>query len=170
MSSDSGAGSALLDALAVGIRARATAQRRAEERLADFVFREGPPALGAQATAQASGADQSPATAQGANAVMGPGSTDWRFYAAGALRAGTDPAAIPVLDALRPGPASLAELAAASRTSDPAATADLVGGLAAAGLVVRDLERALVRLSALGEAILALLDELARRTAGEAAS
>jgi DNA-binding transcriptional ArsR family regulator len=177
MSPDSASAAAVLDALAVGIRVRVAAQRRAEERLADFVFREGPPMGEAPTTAQASNADPSSAAAQAAAAqaaaaqgrdrALGPGSTDWHFYVVAALRAGTDPAAIAVLEALRQGPASLAQLAEASRTSDPAATADLVGALAGAGLVVRDLERAAVRLSALGEAILVLVDELAQRAAGD---
>ncbi len=136
-------GDELLDALAASLRARVTERRRAEARLAGFVFdeRSGP----------------------AATPVAELGSVDWRYHAVRSLQAALDPEAVSLLSRLRGGPLGLSRLARLMGTSDLAAAAERVGGLASAGLVGRELETERVSLAPLGGAVLELLDELARR-------
>ena len=131
----------LLEALAVHLRARVLEQRRAEERLAGFAFREGGPALGSGGSGAA---------------------PDWRYYLARTFREASEPATLALLLRLRPAEWSLRDLG-----EDHLAVADQVGRLATAGLVSRPLDSERVSLAPLGEAVLALYDALeARLTAG----
>lgn len=133
----------VLEALAVNLRARVREQRRAEERLAGFAFREGGPAVGSGESGAA------PAI-------------DWRYYLARTFREASEPATLALLLRLRPAERSLRDLG-----EDHLAVADQVGRLATAGLVSRPLDSERVSLAPLGEAVLALYDALeARLTAG----
>lgn len=135
----------MLDALAVNLRARVREQRRAEERLAGFAFREGGPAPGSRESGAA------PAT-------------DWRYYLARTFREASEPATLALLLRLRPAERSLGDLG-----EDPLAVADQVGRLATAGLVSRPLDSERVSLAPLGEAVLALYDALEARLAADPA-
>ncbi len=138
-------GNDLLQAMATSLRQRVAQRRRAEARLAGFVFdeRSGP----------------------AAGPVAELGAVDWRYHAARSLQAATEPEALALLTRLRGGPLGLSKLARLMGTPDLAAAAERVGGLAGAGLVARELETERVSLAPLGTAILELLDELARRAA-----
>ena len=79
-----------------------------------------------------------------------------------------DPDALRILEALRTGrrsPDALARIVEPA-APDPVAAADRVARLAAAGLVGRDLETGQVTLAPLGESILDLVAEVARRASG----
>ncbi len=139
-----GAGTAaedLLGELASSLRRHVAGRRRAEERLADFAFREG----------------------SGPSAVLGP--ADWRYFLARSLGEALDPSGLRLLDLVRHGPRSLRQLSEPIEAPDLVAAADRVGRLAVAGLVSRDLETGQVTLEPLGAAVLALLDEVERRAA-----
>jgi len=139
-------GEALLDAVARGIRRRVEEQARAEERLARFVFREGEPVAPTPGGATAS---------------------DWRYFVARTLREAGEPGTLALLERIGPDGRRLAELAdGPPGSTDRSALADRVGRLSQAGLLGRELETDRVTLTPLGEALLALADELARR-AGE---
>src|SRR3990170_801542 len=133
----------VLDALAVNLRARVREQRRAEERLASFAFREGGRVVGPVESGAA------PAT-------------DWRYYLARTFREASEPATLALLLRLRPAERSLGDLG-----EDRLAVADQVGRLATAGLVSRPLDSELVSLAPLGEAVLALYDALEARLAAD---
>ncbi|KRT63148.1 MAG: hypothetical protein XU10_C0014G0005 [Chloroflexi bacterium CSP1-4] len=133
----------VLEALAVNLRARVREQRRAEERLAGFAFRESGAAVGSVESGAA------PAT-------------DWRYYLARTFREASEPSTLALLLSLRSGERPLRELG-----EDHLAVADQVGRLATAGLVSRPLDSERVSLAPLGEAVLALYDALeARLSAG----
>lgn len=137
-------GGAVLDALADGLRRRAEEQRRAEERLADFAFTE--------RTAGAAGV-AAPATGSA-----------WRYHVGRTLRTAGDLGVLDLLGALRGGPRAVAEVAAgAPFGGDRAATADWLGGLAAAGFVTREIEADRVALAPLGAAVLDLVEALEER-------
>jgi hypothetical protein len=139
----------LLAALADGLRRRVAERGQAEARLGDFVFRD-EPGPGSSSAAQ-------PA----------PGNADWRYFVARTMAAVGEPGTIELLERLatdetidsltRDTPAGLA---------GRLATADRIGGLAAAGLAGRDLESGRVRLTTLGSAVLAFALEWERRAAG----
>lgn len=133
----------VLEALAVSLRARVREQRRAEERLAGFAFREGGPAV--------ESGKSGPAPA-----------TDWRYYLARTFREASEPATLGLLLRLRPTERSLSDLG-----EDRLAVADQVGRLATAGLVSRPLDSERVSLAPLGEAVLALYDALEARLAAD---
>ena len=148
-------GEALLEALAAGLRRRVAEQRRAEERLADFAFREAAPAGGGAAAA---------APRPGAPA----GTTAWRSYLLRTLRSAGEAETLALLETLRDGPRPLAGLAAGQPwAGDRVAAADWIGGLAAAGFVSRELETDRVALAPLGAALLDLVVELERRLSAE---
>lgn len=136
----------LLGRIAAALRSRVLAQRRAEERLASFAFSERPLA--------ASGAG--PAADSG---------IDWTWFVGRALRLVGDPAVLHLLEALRDGALPLEALAGLSTTTttDRVALSDQLGGLATAGLLVRELESNRVSLAPLGEALLQLVTEIGRR-------
>lgn len=169
---------ALLDALVAALRRWVGERRRAEERLASFAFDERPP-----------GVVPSPTTAPepGQRADPGGGAAAevpvaWRYYLLQTLRVAGDPAVIALLERLRDSPRRLDDLAESARLArgagaatagDRIATADWIGGLAAAGLVSRELEADRVALAPLGSAVLDLLAELEHRletTAARAAT
>ncbi len=139
-----------IESLAAAVRSRIEGQRRAEEHLAAFAFTEGP---------------------GDGHAAASPGSVDWRFHVARALHAVADPASLDLLILIAGSGLTIDELMeqAAARvaalTSDRLAIAEWVSGLAAAGVVVRQLETDRVRLTPLGEALVALVDEIERRAA-----
>jgi hypothetical protein len=136
-------GDDLLEALASALRAWVGRQAVAEERLTAFAFREGqaaidlpaPTSLG-QLTMQIFAAACDPTTIRFLHAVRGDGRTIESLAPAGML--GLDPA-------------------------DRVALAARVGALAAVGLVGRELESDRVTATPLGEAILALIDDIVRR-------
>ncbi len=136
----------LLAALADGLRRRVAERGRAEARLADFVFREG------------SGGRDEPA-------ILG---ADRRYFVARTLAAAGELGTLDLLERLSSGRETLETLA---RDAPPGldaglATIDRIGGLAAAGLVGRDLETGRLELTGLGSAVLAFAREWERR-AGE---
>ncbi len=140
----------LLDRLATAVRARVRARQAAELRLGSFVFREGP-----------EGARPAP------TAVPDAASVDWRFFVLRALAVVGDPDAVRFLEAVRSDGLPLDDLMSVvePQIADRLVAGDLVGGLASAGLVGRDLESDRVSLLPLGEAILDLVAELERRAA-----
>src|SRR3990170_912386 len=81
----------VLEALAVNLRARVREQRRAEERLAGFAFRESGAAVGSVESGAA------PAT-------------DWRYYLARTFREASEPSTLALLLSLRSGERPLAPL------------------------------------------------------------
>src|SRR3990172_10406651 len=99
----------VLEALAVNLRARVREQRRAEERLAGFAFRESGAAVGSVESGAA------PAT-------------DWRYYLDRTFREASEPSTLALLLSLRSGERPLRELG-----EDHLAVADQVGRLATAG-------------------------------------
>lgn len=137
--------------LAAALWDRVESQRRADDRLASFAFSEGP----------ATGRTESPV---GQPDVV----VDWPYFVLRAFRVLSEPATLPVLDAVRGDGRSLDELVGlvGSGTGDRLAAVDRVGGLASAGLAIRELETDRVRLTPLGEALLDLVAEVARRAAG----
>ena len=146
-------GEELLEDLAQALRRRVAERRRAEQRLAEFAFREGP-------DGEAARTPREPVESE---------VTDWRAYAARALAA-LEPAGLALLDALREGPLPLSVLAERLGITDRVIAVDRVGDLAAAGLVARELESDRAALTGLGEAVLALLDDLAARAGTEVAA
>jgi len=152
-------GEALLDALAAGLRGRVAGQRRAEERLADFAFRESGPAGGGTGGGAAAAAPRSGAPV---------GTTAWRHYLLRTLRSAGEAETLALLETLRDGPRPIAEVAAGRPwAGDRVAAADWIGGLAAAGFVSRELETDRVALAPLGAAVLDLVVELEDRLSAE---
>ena len=147
----------LLERIAAALYLRVQAQRRAEERLASFAFHE------------------RPMVDSGATPGVESG-IDWVYFVTRALRLVGDPAVLRLLEALRDGGLALEALAgptasgptasgtSASGTTDRVALSDQLGGLATAGLVVRELESNRVSLAPLGEALLDLVADVVRRT------
>lgn len=139
------AADSLLAGLADGLRRRVAERGQAEERLADFVFREGPGGTGRPA----------------------PGEADWRYFVSRTLAAAGEPGTLDLLEWLSSGEETLQTLV----RDHPAgldgglATVDRIGGLAAAGLAGRDLETGRVGLTGLGSTILAFAQEWERRAA-----
>ncbi len=148
----------LLDRLAAAVAARVRGRRTAEERLGAFAFREEPsngrPGEIAAAAPSTTGA-----------VVPGPAPVDWRYFVVRALGALDDPDVIRILEALPPDGRPFGELVGLVEPAVPdrVAAADRVGRLAAAGLVGRDLESDLVSLLPLGEVLLELVADVARR-------
>ena len=140
----------LLAAVAAGLGQRVREQRGAEERLAAFAFHETTVAPDAAV----------PGTPEAA-----AGAVDWDHYLARTLRAAGEPGVLALLRRLRDGERRLAELGA-----DRLAAADRVGALATAGLVAREFDGDRVSLAPLGDALLALVDELEARLSVEAAA
>jgi hypothetical protein len=142
-------GELLLEALAAGLRHRVAEHRRAEERLADFAFRE---------------AAAAPTRAAASDSGAPIGTTAWRHYVARMLRSAGELETLELLEALRESPSSLEGLAVRERwRGDRVAVADWIGGLAAVGFVRRELETDRVSLAPLGAAVLDLVTELERR-------
>ena len=146
-----------LDPLVAGLRRRVAEQRRAEGRLADFAFSETAEPAAGSAVSDVSPAS-TPSTASAAPA--------WRYYVGRALRAAGDPETLALLESLRGGPLTVAEVAGRPEGGgDRIAAADWIGGLSAAGFVTRELEADRVVLAPLGAATLDLVEELERRLA-----
>ncbi len=160
----------LLGRIAAALRSRVLAQRRAEERLASFAFSERPltgPGT-APGAAAALGVDRksgdSSATGQPTPMATESG-IDWTWFVGRALRLVGDPAVLHLLEALRDGALPLEALAGLSTTTttDRVALSDQLGGLATAGLLVRELESNRVSLAPLGEALLQLVADIGQR-------
>lgn len=136
----------LLAGLAAGLRRRVAERGQAEARLADFVFHEGS-GDGGQRT------------------LVEP--ADWRYFVSRTLAAAGERGTLDLLERLSSGAETIATL----ERDRPAgldgglATVDRIGGLAAAGLVSRDLETGRVGLTALGSAVLAFAQTWERRAA-----
>jgi hypothetical protein len=137
------AADSLLAGLADGLRRWVAQRGQAEERLADFVFREGP----------------------GDPARPALGEADWRYFLSRTLAAAGEPGTLDLLESLSSGEETLQTLV----RDHPAglggglATVDRIGSLAAAGLAGRDLETGRVGLTGLGSALLAFAQEWERR-------
>jgi hypothetical protein len=140
---------ALLAALADGLRRRVAERGQAEARLGDFVFREETPP-GSSSAAQRASVE-----------------ANWRYFMARTLAAVGEPGTIDLLERLASDNETLDSLtrAASGGHAGRLATADRIGGLAAAGLAGRDLESSHVRLTTLGSAVLAFTLEWERRAA-----
>lgn len=138
----------LVERVAVALRDRVAAQRRAEERIASFAFTEGR-------------APDTPDPGTSGDLTAG----DWCYFAGRALRLAGEPWTLQLLEALRAGGRSIDEIAASGGPGphDRLAAADWVGGLASAGLVARELESGRISLTPLGEALRDLVAEIARR-------
>jgi hypothetical protein len=138
----------LLASLGDGLRRRVAERGQAEARLADFVFQEGP-----------GGTDQR-ALVDG----------DWRYFIARTLAAAGEPGTLDLLERLSGGDETLQTLTPDQRAGlgGALATVDRIGGLAAAGLVARDLESGRVGLTMLGSAVLEFAREWERRAAAPA--
>jgi hypothetical protein len=133
----------IVDALAAGLAAHVRDLERAEASRAAFAFDERPRPLNTRSA------------------------RDGRHHAAAALAVACDPIACRLLARLRGSPLPLADLVTVvSDRSDGVAAAEVVNGLAAAGLVARELTTDEVRLTSLGEAIVDLVAELADRLGG----
>lgn len=140
---------ALLAALADGLRRRVAERGQAEERLGAFVFREE--------------VDRGSSSAGPAS-----GEASWRYFIARTLAAAGEPGTLDLLERLATDGETLDTLMrdASLGFTGRLATADRIGGLAAAGLAGRDLESSRIRLTALGSAVLAFALEWERRAAG----
>ena len=141
---------ALLAALADGLRRRVAERGQAEARLGDFAFREGP-------GPRASGPT-----------LAAPIDANWRYFIARTLAAIGESGTIDLLERLASDDETLDTLTRDASGGDAGrlATADRIGGLAAAGLAGRDLESDQVRLTALGSAVLAFALEWEHLAAG----
>jgi hypothetical protein len=141
---------ALLASLADGLRRRVAERGQAEERLGDFVFREEP----------------NPGSSSAARLASGEAS--WRYFITRTLAAVGEPGTLDLLERLATDGVTLDTLMrdAPLGFTGRLATADRIGGLAAAGLAGRDLESSHIRLTALGSAVLAFALEWERRAAG----
>lgn len=135
----------LLEALADGLRRRVMERGQAEERLADFAFREGP---------------GGPAHATLVEA-------DWRYFISRTLAAAGEPGTVDLLERLSSDEETLETLVRdhPAGLAGGLATVDRIGGLTAAGLAGRDLETGRVALTGLGSAVLALAREWEARAA-----
>jgi hypothetical protein len=149
---------ALLASLADGLRRRVAERGQAEERLGDFVFREEPNPGSSSAARLASG-----------EAGLASGPASWRYFITRTLAAVGEPGTLDLLERLATDGVTLDTLMrdAPLGFTGRLATADRIGGLAAAGLAGRDLESSHIRLTALGSAVLAFALEWERRAAGD---
>jgi hypothetical protein len=140
----------LLAGLADGLRRRVMERSQAEERLADFAFREQP-------------AGPVRPTPLGA---------DWRYFISRTLAAAGEPGTLDLLERLSSGEETLPTLVREPSLglAGGLATVDRIGGLAAAGLASRDLETGRVALTGLGSAVLAFAREWESRAAASALS
>ena len=131
--------------LAVGLARRIAERGRAEERLLEYAFHEGAVDAGAAPVEQ----------------------VDWRYFISRTLAAAGEPGTLDLLDRLSSGDATLRSLAQDRSVGldGGLATVDRIGGLAAAGLVGRDLETGRVGLTGLGSAMLAFVREWERLAA-----
>jgi hypothetical protein len=147
---------ALLRGLVDGLRRRVAERGHAEVRLGDFVFSErvGPGPSGAVPPA--------------GGARMAPGEVDWRYFISRTMAAAGEIGTLDLLERLTTGGEMLDTLTrdASAGQTGRLATADRIGGLAAAGLVGRDLESDHVRLTVLGSAVLAFALEWEHLAAG----
>jgi hypothetical protein len=104
---------------------------------------------------------------EGQVAIDVPAPTSWGPLAIQILAAACDPTTIRFLRAARGDGRTIESLASAGMLAldpgDRVALAARVGALAAAGLVGRELESDRVTSTPLGEAVLALLDDIERR-------
>jgi hypothetical protein len=135
----------LLAGLAEGLRRRVFERARTEARLADFVFREGSEDPG--------------------RPLVEP--SGWRHFVSRTLAAAGEPGTLDVLERVSLGDETLGSLAndRATGLDRGLATADRIAGLAAAGLVRRDLETGRVGLTDLGAAVLAFARAWEQRAA-----
>lgn len=136
-------GDELIEALASALRVWVGRQTLAEERLTSFAFREGQVA------------------------ITVPAPTSFGPLAMQTLGTACDPATIRFLQAVRGDGQTIESLAAAGMLGldpgDRVALAARVGALAATGLVGRELETDRLTATPLGEAVLALIDDIERR-------
>lgn len=148
----------LLDRLAAAIAARVRGRRTAEERLGAFAFHEEP---SNGRPGEIAGVARSTTSA----AVPGSAPVDWRYFAVRALGVLADPELLRILEAIPADGRPFGELVGLMEPAVPdrVAAADRVGRLAAAGLVGRDLESDRVSLLPLGEVLLELVADVARR-------
>ena len=143
-------GADLLKAIAEGLRQRVGELARAEEQLARFAFTE---AVGGPEREGASGELPPP----------------WRHFAGRILAVAGDRDAMALLDHLvAEGPATVAALATWLK-ADRLAVIDRLNHLTHVGCVARDLETDRVTLTSLGQAVVALVDEISRRAGSVAA-
>jgi hypothetical protein len=141
----------MLAALADGLHRRVAERTRAEARLADFVFRDG-------------AGDAMP---------LAPVEPDgWRYFVARTLAAAGEPGTLDLLERLSAGQQTLASLSGERQVGldGGLATIDRISGLAAVGLVARDLETGRIGLTALGSAVLAFVLEWERLAARHGAA
>ena len=143
-------GDDLVGQVAASLRARVDAQRLAEDRLASFAFSEEP-------------VTRRPAP-PGEEVQAG---VDWSYFALQAMRVLSEPTTVTILERLRGEGRLLDELVGLVGTgmTDRLSAGDRIGGLASAGLAARELESDRVTLTPLGEALLELVAEIARRAA-----
>lgn len=145
---------ALFAGLADALRRRVAERGQAEERLGDFVFRE------------------SPLAGPGSAAQPVSSGVDWRYFITRTLAAVGEPGTLDLLERLAAEGTTVDALTreASVGFAGRLATADRIGGLAAAGLAGRDLESGQVRLTPLGSAVLAFVLEWERGAAGAGAA
>jgi hypothetical protein len=134
---------ARLEALAAGLRRWADRQAAAEERLAGFAFRE-----------------------EGELPAVEP-ARSWEALIVRALDAAADPAVIRLLRIARGAGVPIGRLVGSGEfgtlVGDRVAVTAWLGALASAGLVSRELEADAVSTTALGEALVGLVDDLVGR-------
>jgi hypothetical protein len=139
-------GADTLQAIADGLRHRVTELAQAEEQLARFAFSE---------------------TAGGPE--RGAGEPPWRHFAERALAVAGDRAAMGLLQRLdADGPATVATLGVWLE-ANRLAVIDRLNHLTHVGCVSRDLESDRVTVTGLGQALVALVDEIRRRAESVAA-
>ena len=144
-------GDDLVGQVAASLRARVDAQRLAEDRLASFAFSEEP-------------VTRRPAAPRDEVEA----SVDWSYFALRAMRVLSEPTTVTILERLRGEGRLLDELVGldpGTGMTDRLSAGDRIGGLASAGLAARELESDRVTLTPLGEALLELVAEIARRAA-----
>ena len=135
-----------LQAVADGLRHRVTELAQAEEQLARFAFSE-----------VAGGPER------------GAGEPPWRHFAGRALAVAGDRDAVVLLERLdKEGPATVATLGV-WLDADRLAVIDRLNHLTHVGCVSRDLESDRVTVTGLGQALVALVDEICRRAESVAA-
>jgi hypothetical protein len=135
-----------LQAIAEGLRHRVTELAQAEEQLARFAFSE------------ATGGPE-----------RGAGEPPWRHFAERALAVAGDRDAVALLERLdKEGPATVTTLGV-WLDADRLAVIDRLNHLTHVGCVSRDLESDRVTVTGLGQALVALIDEIGRRAESVAA-
>jgi hypothetical protein len=138
-----------LQAIADGLRQRVGELAQAEEQLARFAFSE------------ATGAPE-----RGAGEPPPP----WRHFTGRALAAAGDPVAMGLLQRLEVEGAATVAVLGEWLEADRLAVIDRLNHLMHVGCVSRDLETDRVAVSALGQALVALVDEISRRAGSVAAA